>query len=211
MADVKVLIQGHHTKNEDNRPQIGSTVTLIKSHINILVDTGSFLDKDTLISRLEEEELTPEDIDAVIITHLDLDHIVNTYLFRAANIYCKFRGGEYPGQTHFPSEGSLERTDLLKRDLIDKDIEVMLTPGHAEDMISVIVDTPDGKVVVAGDAFPSKEWMDFNRQPNSLITDVEKFNESRKKILEIADYVVPGHGEMFKVAPKGRGKNKYPI
>ena len=199
MAEVKVLIEGHHTKNEDNRPKIGSTVTLIRGRSNILVDTGSFLDKDTLISGLEKEGLTPDDIDAVIITHLDLDHIVNTYLFRDAKIFCKFRGGEYPGQTHFPSEGSLERTDLLKRDLIDEDIEIMLTPGHAEDMISVIVNTPEGKVVVAGDAFPSKEWMDPDRQPSPILTDVEKFNKSRKRILEVADYIVPGHGEMFKV------------
>lgn len=199
MAEVKVLIEGHHTKNEDNRPKIGSTVTLIKSQCNILVDTGSFLDKEPLIRGLEREGLAPDDIDVVIITHLDLDHIVNTYLFNGAKIFCKFRGGDYPGQTHFPSEGSLERTDLLKKDLIDKDIEIMLTPGHADDMISIIVNSPEGKVVIAGDAFPSREWMDFNRQPSSIVTDVERFNESRKKILEIADYIIPGHGEMFKV------------
>ena len=199
MAEVKVLIEGHHTKNADNRPKIGSTVTLIKSHSNILVDTGSFLDKEPLLHELVKEDLAPEDIDVVIITHLDLDHIVNIHLFRNAKIFCKFRGGEYPGQTHFPSEGSLERTDILKKDLIDKDIEIILTPGHAEDMISVIVNTPGGKVVVAGDAFPSKEWMDPDRQPSEILTDVEKFNESRKKILAIADYIVPGHGEMFKV------------
>lgn len=199
MAEVKVLIEGHHTKNKENRPKIGATVALIKGRNNILVDTGSFLDKDTLINELEKEGLIPEDIDAVIITHLDLDHIVNTHLFLNAKIFCKFRGGKYPGQTHFPSEGSLERTDLLKKNLIDKDIEIILTPGHAEDMISVIVDTPEGKVVVAGDAFPSKEWMDPERQPSEIITDVGKFNKSRDKILEIADFIVPGHGEMFKV------------
>jgi len=199
MAEVKVLIQGHHTKNEDNRPKIGSTVALIKGQTNILVDTGSFLDREPLIRELEMEGLAPDDIDSVIITHLDLDHIVNTYLFMHARIFCKFRGGEYPGQTHFPSEGSLERTDIQKKHLIDKDIEIILTPGHAEDNISVVVNTPGGMVVVAGDAFPSKEWMDPDRQPSEIITDVQKFNKSRKKILEIADYIVPGHGEMFKV------------
>ncbi len=202
MAEVKVLIEGHHSKNEENRPKIGSTVSLIKSHNNIIVDTGSFLDKDNLIHELKKEGLTPEDIDMVIITHLDLDHIVNTYLFRNAKIFCKFRGGGYPGHIHFPSEGCVERTDLLKKNLIDEDIEIMVTPGHSEDMISVIVNTAAGKVVVAGDAFPSKEWLDPNRQPNSLVTDVKKFNESRRKILKVADYIIPGHGGMFKVKPE---------
>ncbi len=201
MATVKVLIKGHHSKNVENRPKIGSTVTLINGRKNIIVDTGSFLDKDRLIRALERESLTPEDIEMVIITHLDLDHIVNTYLFKNAKIFCKFRGGEYPGQTHFPAEGCLERTDLLKKDLIDKDVELMLTPGHAEDMVSVIVNTPEGNVVIAGDAFPGKEWLDMNRQPSALLTDVEKFNESREKILEKADYIIPGHGDMFKVNP----------
>jgi glyoxylase-like metal-dependent hydrolase (beta-lactamase superfamily II) len=31
------------------------------------------------------------------------------------------------------------------------------------------------------------------------VKDKEKLKESRKKILEIADYVIPGHGKMFKV------------
>ncbi len=205
MAEIKVLIKGHHAKNEEARPKIGSTITLIRTkEKKIVVDTGSFLDKDKLIDELKNEGLTPKDIDTVILTHLDLDHLVNIYLFKNAKVFCKFRGGGYPGQTHFPAEGCLERTDLLEKKLISEDIEIMLTPGHAEDMISVIVDTPKGKVVVAGDAFPSKGWVDFRRQPNSLITDVEKFNESRKKILQVADYIIPGHGEMFKVEQKDK-------
>jgi len=96
-------------------------------------------------------------------------------------------------------EGCLERTDLLKKDLFDKDIEIILTPGHAEDLISVIVNTPEGRVVIAGDAIPGKEWIDLNRQPSELVTDVEKFNKSREKILEKADYIIPGHGDMFRV------------
>jgi len=199
MAEVKVLVEGYHIKDIEGRPIVGSTVTLIKSRNNIIVDTGSFLDTDTLISELDKEGLTPEDIGIVVLTHLDLDHVVNTYLFRKSKIFLKFRGGEYPGQIHFPSDGRVERTDLLEKNLIDEDIEIMLTPGHAEDMISVIVSTPEGKVVISGDAFPSKEWTDFNRQHDPLMADVNKFDESRKKILEVADYIIPGHGEMFKV------------
>jgi glyoxylase-like metal-dependent hydrolase (beta-lactamase superfamily II) len=199
MAEVKVLIEGYQIKGKHNKVRVGSTVTLIKSRYKIIVDTGSFLDNDILIGALDKEGLAPEDIDIVILTHLDLDHIVNTYLFKKAKVFLKFRGGDYPGQTHFPLDGSVQRTDLLKKNLIDEDIEIIPTPGHAEDMISVVVKTPEGKVVIAGDAFPGKEWIDFNRHPDSLVADDKTFDKNRKKILKIADYIIPGHGRMFKV------------
>jgi hypothetical protein len=31
------------------------------------------------------------------------------------------------------------------------------------------------------------------------MSDEKALKESRKKILEIADYIIPGHGKMFKV------------
>ncbi|RLC29769.1 MAG: hypothetical protein DRH37_06835 [Deltaproteobacteria bacterium] len=203
MAKVKVLIEGHMARNENGRYSIGSTVTLVLTREHrILVDTGSFPDEVPLIRGLAGHALTPDDIDVVILTHLDLDHIVNTHLFRRAKVFCKFRGGEYPGQVHFPADGTLERSQMLGMGLIDEDIEIIPTPGHAEDMISVAVRSPAGRVVVAGDAFPDKSWTNFDRQPDPLIVDVAGFNESRKRILRIADYIVPGHGGMFPVTSR---------
>jgi glyoxylase-like metal-dependent hydrolase (beta-lactamase superfamily II) len=199
MAKVKVLIEGYQKKYKKTRVKACSTVTLIKSRKNIIVDTGSFLEKDILIRELEKEGLTPQDIDAVILTHLDLDHTANTYLFKNAKVFLKSKGGEYPGETHFPSEGRVERTDLLKKNLIDEDIEIMLMPGYSEDMISVVVRTTQGKVVISGDAFPSKEWIDFRIQHNTHVADNNTFDKNRKKILELADYIIPGHGGIFKV------------
>ncbi len=200
MAEVKVLIKGYRTKKTLNRARIRSTSTLIKSgKKNIVVDTSSFLDKNRLIKELKKEALTPGDIDILILTHLHLDHTINTYLFKNAKVFCKFRGGDYPGQTHYPAEGKLERTNLLKKGFIAEDVDIIETPGHTDDMISVVVRTLKGKVVIAGDAFPNETWTDLDKQPDPLWNDVEKFNKSRKKILEIADYIIPGHGPMFKV------------
>ncbi len=201
MAEVKILIKGYRTRKKLNKAKIRSTSTLIKSDKNIVVDTSSFLEKNRLIKALSKEALTPEDIDMVILTHLHLDHIINTYLFKNAKVFSKFKGGDYPGQTHYPSEGKLERTDLFKKGLIAQDVDIIETPGHTEDMISVVVTTPKGMVVITGDAFPNEAWTDFDRQPDPLWNDVEEFNKSRKKILEIADYIIPGHGPMFKVEP----------
>jgi len=67
------------------------------------------------------------------------------------------------------------------------------------------VPTEEGTYVVAGDVF---WWMDNEEQkidvekedeahPEEI--DMEKLIESRKQLLKIADYIIPGHGEMFKV------------
>lgn len=201
MAEVKVLVEGKHGPREDGKLGIGSTVTLIKGEENILVDVGSFLDRERIIDELKKEGLTPDDINKVILTHLHLDHMVNVDLFNKSKVYCKLIGGtRYPGQFHVLSEGYLKRTELFDGTKISKDVSILLTPGHSMDMISVVVNTKGGKVVIAGDAISNEGLANLEKQPNTLtIVNTEKFNKSRKKILDIADYIIPGHGGMFKV------------
>jgi len=200
MAEAKVLVKGIHTMNESGEIRIASTCTLIKTDKNILVDTSSFHEKNELLAALKKEGLAPEDIDMVVLTHLHLDHTVNVSLFTNACVLCKFREG-YPGQMHFPSKGYIKRFELTDGTEISKDVTVLETPGHTGDMISLVVNTKKGVVVIAGDAFSDETYLDLNKEPSPLLNDVQKFNESRKKILAIADYIVPGHGNMFKAKP----------
>ena len=202
MTEVKVLIEGKFIYDERHGTKTGCTVTLIKSNKTILVDTGSFLDQDTLLHELKKEGIRPGDIDIVFLTHVHLDHVVNVGLFKESLILCKYRGGEYPGQTHYPKTGCTIRTELQDKTRIAEDVELMLTPGHSDDMVSLVVDTPEGRIVIAGDAIPGKEWADMALQPNPTVVEVEGFNKSRRKILAVADYIVPGHGNMFKVKKK---------
>lgn len=83
-------------------------------------------------------------------------------------------------------------------------LKVIRTPGHMEEHCSLIVETKKGVCAVAGDVF---WWMENERQEidiNKPDNDPEHMNSqkliaSRKKILEIADWIIPGHGRMFKV------------
>jgi glyoxylase-like metal-dependent hydrolase (beta-lactamase superfamily II) len=199
--NVKVLIPGFHAKNEEGQLRLFSTVTLIKSDKNIIVDTGSFLEKDRIVEELKKENLTPKDIDIVVLTHLHLDHIVNTYLFENAKIFCKFKGQTgYPGQFHTPKLGLAQRTDIKENVKLAEDVEFLETPGHTEDMVSVVVNTSEGKIVVAGDALADEKMTNLENKPPVMILSSEAdYDNSRKKILEIADYIIPGHGDMFKV------------
>ncbi|MCD4760513.1 MBL fold metallo-hydrolase [bacterium] len=196
MAQVKVLVAGKHEKLDD-KLVIGATVTLIKSDKNIIVDPGYFTDQEKMLENLAKERLKPDDIDIVFLTHLHLDHLANVALFRNSHIYCKLYGGDYPGQYHIANKGWVIRTDIKDGLNLAKDVEFLLTPGHVEDHVSLVVDTEDGKVVIAGDALPNKEMVDIDKKP-FLYSNLENYNSSRKKILKLAKFIVPGHGDIFK-------------
>lgn len=68
--------------------------------------------------------------------------------------------------------------------------------------ISVVVDNADGlgKVVVAGDLFENESdlkdeqvWLDAGSE------DPEMQRRNRERVLQIADWIVPGHGDKFQV------------
>ncbi|CAG2242172.1 unnamed protein product [Mytilus edulis] len=83
---------------------------------------------------------------------------------------------------------------------IDDFVEVVPTPGHTGKDVSVIVrETEKGTVAITGDLFECFEdlrepsiWQDNSENP-------EDQEANRIGILQIADYIIPGHGPMFKV------------
>ncbi|MEK7165395.1 MAG: hypothetical protein AAB874_01130 [Patescibacteria group bacterium] len=61
---------------------------------------------------------------------------------------------------------------------------------------------PQKLVAVTGDLFEyDKDWMtvDTSQAWEPWSQDKELQNQSRTKIWQLADYIVPGHGDMFKV------------
>ena len=59
-------------------------------------------------------------------------------------------------------------------------------------------------VALAGDLFEREEDLDDSSiwEQNSENCEIQRKN--REKILQIADYIVPGHGPMFKVPERFR-------
>jgi len=91
-------------------------------------------------------------------------------------------------------------------------IKVISTPGHALEHVSLLLDAKKGRVAVAADLFwwTDKEKQITNNQrilvnrEDPFTSDRKALLKSRNKILEIADWIIPGHGKMFKSPDENR-------
>ena len=192
MNEVKVLIDGYAKEIEDGWIA-SSTVTLVKSNDkNIIVDPGC--NRIKLIEALKKEGLETKDIDLVLLTHDHTDHILLAGIFEKAKVLTPYE--IYDGDTQIRHKNKIP----------DADVKIIQTPGHARSHISFLVKTEKGSIVIAGDLW---WWKDDEKQETDYDSLIEKNDpyvrdkdiliKTREKILEIADYIIPGHGKMFNV------------
>ncbi len=192
MAEVKVLIEGYAKESDEGLLASCSTVLIKDSGKNILVDPGC--NPELLIKSLKKENLELKDIDLIFLTHYHIDHVLNIRLFPNTDVL--------DGGIIYRNDLEIEFEDKIS----ETNIKFIDTPGHAHEQASLIVETKQGKIVIASDLF---WWPDKDEQKTdyeSLINlkdpymkNEQELKESRKKVLEIADYIIPGHGKMFKV------------
>lgn len=193
MAEVKVLIEGY-AKQLEKGWVASSTVCLITTeNKKIITDPGC--NREKLLEALKKEGLTTDDIDYVFLSHCHPDHIL------LAGIFEKAKFVTFDTNLIYDKDLMLEWN---KHDL-GKDIEIIETPGHVLEHISLLVNTSIGKVAIAGDSIWWREGeeqvFDINQKDHSQAKgmNMKDLIESRKRLLENADYIIPGHGKMFKV------------
>lgn len=158
-----------------------SSVTLIIAGTHkIVVDTGLVGEDEFIRNRLDQFQITPEDVDVVVNTHSHPDHCGNNHLFKKARIFAK------------------DDSDLKESKAIAPGVWIMETPGHSLDSISVVCESAY-RVIMAGDAIPIignyLKWV-----PPRLHVDRKKAMESMSRIVELAEIVVPGHDKPFLVS-----------
>ncbi len=196
VAKVVMLFEGYYFPGAPARAC--STVVLVRDGEKaIIVDPGTVPDPGALLQRLACEGLAPNDVNMVIITHAHTDH------FRQA--------GLFPAATLLDAWGSWEGD--LWRDFggrLSPDIELVPTPGHSNDSLTVFVHTGEAEIAICGDviyreAAPIGPPQGGGGNAGLLdagdpfADDPARLRASRQLVLERADFVVPGHGPMFKV------------
>lgn len=189
---VKVLREGYCTPAGAGRARADGTITLLMGTHTILVDTGGPWARESLLDALRREGLTPADIDHVVCTHGHSDHVGNIGLFADATLIV----------SHDVSHGDLYTEHPFASGepyCIDDAVDVIATPGHTGQDVSVAVRTPEGVHVVAGDLFECREDLEDESLWRANSEDPERQAESRALVLRIAEFIVPGHGGAFAV------------
>lgn len=194
---VEVLYEGY-SKMEDGTMKANCSCTLVKGPTNVIVDTMTAWDKDKILSGLQKHEVKCEDINYAIGTHGHSDHLGNLNLFTNAKHIVGFT-------VSYKDEFFIHPFETGEPFKVDDNLQIIPTPGHTTADVSVIVKTADlGTVVIAGDLFEREEDI-FDPSLWKYVAGSEKPEEQEKhrnEMLLLGDYIIPGHGPMFKVTPQ---------
>jgi glyoxylase-like metal-dependent hydrolase (beta-lactamase superfamily II) len=192
MATVKVLLIGYFEWIKKDICRASSTVIFIEDgKEKIIVDTGNACDANKIIKALKKIKVKPEEITIVVNTHTHSDHNGSNFIFKKA----KFIDGEGMYKDDEFYLGDIDNFSLTKN------IKIIKTPGHTLYDCSLLVKTKEGIVAVVGDLFWTPPSLRFGeaKRSSSFITDKKLYKKSQEKVLKNAQWIIPGHGDIFEV------------
>ena len=166
--------------------RVGSSVSLVRDgDALIVVDPGLVAEPSLILDPLLALGVRPEDVSHVFLSHHHPDHTVNIALF--PNVEVVDFWARYVGDQWLDHDGDGYR--LAPRS------QLWLTPGHTEEDASLVVEADDATYVF------THAWSGSDRSPevDPYAPDQRVLDRSRARILKVADIVVPGHGEPFRV------------
>jgi glyoxylase-like metal-dependent hydrolase (beta-lactamase superfamily II) len=170
---------------------------LIRGERDYLVDPGLIMQGAPVIGALQELGVDPNEVKDVILTHLHFDHAegLSGWPMRRTYLHQLERDAPYFQIVL----GQLEMANLQVLDGEEGELEPglrwILTPGHSDGLISLLVDTDEGLVVIASDCVgPLPEYFDQMDLPNDFGPERDQLLRQWKRIRELEPHmVIPGH------------------
>ena len=182
MAEVKVLVKGY-TGSDSGDEKTCATISLIRDgNIIMVIDPGVLESQQVLIDALKKEGIGVNDVNYVGLTHSHIDHFRNI--------------GMFPDAKTLEFYGIWDKNTVKDwKEDFSENIKIIKTPGHSRTGISFLVNTNIGKVAVVGDVFWKENYPEIDEYANNM----KELKKSRKLVLKLADFIVPGHADMYKV------------
>lgn len=168
---IDVIVQGYPGKTVCHGGLGWSTIALLRGHGKVvLIDVGSFGQRQPIQDRLQALGLTPGDVTDVLLTHSHWDHSVNWVMFPAARILIgadelAWSVQEPWGTTPVPElyvrelAGSAQTCRIRAGDAILHGISAHDAPGHTPGHLIFVLESADGDVIFTGDAAKNRAEM----------------------------------------------------
>jgi len=192
-ADVNpqvVVLNEGYDKEIDGELFVESTITLVRSGDAVIIcDPGMISHQAKLLDALQKQDLQPSDVTHVFVTHIHPDHTANVGLFSEAVLVDAY--------SIYDKNRWIDHDDNFE---ITPGVSILRTPGHSTWEVSlIVVGTAEGTYAI------SHTWWHDDMTPveDPFAEDQAALEVSREKLLEIADWIIPGHGGPFRNPRKG--------
>jgi glyoxylase-like metal-dependent hydrolase (beta-lactamase superfamily II) len=168
------------------------TCTVISGESFHLIIDPSLSDEAAMTTELRRRTgLTPDNIDAVFITHQHGDHLAGLNHFLKARWIA---GSEVAAAINNAAQFT-KQIEPAENSLFGA-IDIIPTPGHTPDHQSLRFDFKGLSVVISGDSVATKDFWDERRMYYNCL-DIAEAKRTMEKINSIADIIVPGHDNCF--------------
>jgi glyoxylase-like metal-dependent hydrolase (beta-lactamase superfamily II) len=169
---------------------------LIRAAENYVVDPGLVMQGAPVSSSLRARGIEPHTV-KVILTHAHFDHVEALIEFPQRETYLHEIELNAPYTGIYQSIiDMVQITKLLGEEgEIEPGLRWILTPGHCEGLVSLLVDTDEGLVVIASDCVgPLPEYFDEMDLPEDFGPEREELLRQWERIRALDPYmVIPGH------------------
>lgn len=203
MITFELLTLGNLTRNKfwgesdekGLRPVLATSTLIVSDKHKIVVDPSCENIEEKLFNH---SGLKANDIDIVYVTHKHKDHFTGIEVFKDAKWYMANEDLEFLKNNPIAGEEDNINRFLPVGDKLCEDIETVKLPGHTIGCTGLFFKTSEGRVLVSGDAIADKNYFK-NDTPYFFCEDYKKNVETIKANKDIADIIVPGHGNYFLV------------
>jgi len=164
--------------------RVASTVVLVRDgDAVVVVDPGMVAHRGLILDPLAALGIAPEAVTDVVLSHHHPDHTMNVALFPAARVHDHQAIYQNDVWQDRPAEGFG----------ITPAIRLLETPGHTPQDVTTLVGTEDGIV-----ALTHAWWSADGPAEDPFAPDAAVLARARRRILAVADLVIPGHGAPFR-------------